>query len=68
MLRDLEIIEKYMHKVNSFFFGYTAGCCIIDNTNLARLRGTGKWKESMVLYRLPGQRQEDIEPLKILRL
>jgi transposase len=25
------------------FFGYTAGSCIIDNTNLARLRGTGKY-------------------------
>lgn len=24
------------------FFGYTASVCIIDNTNLARLRGTGK--------------------------
>jgi transposase len=24
------------------FFGYTAPVCIIDNTNLARLRGTGK--------------------------
>ena len=24
------------------FFGYTAKVCIIDNTNLARLRGTGK--------------------------
>lgn len=24
------------------FFGYTAGDCIIDNTSLARLRGTGK--------------------------
>jgi transposase len=24
------------------FWGYSAGCCIIDNTNLARLRGTGK--------------------------
>ena len=23
-------------------FGYSAGKCIIDNTNLARLRGTGK--------------------------
>lgn len=24
------------------FWGYSAGCCIIDNTNLARLRGTGR--------------------------
>jgi len=24
------------------FWGYTAGKCVIDNTNLARLRGTGK--------------------------
>jgi len=24
------------------FWGYAAGRCIIDNTNLARLRGTGK--------------------------
>lgn len=24
------------------FYGYAAGTCIIDNTNLARLRGTGK--------------------------
>jgi transposase len=28
--------ESFMH------FGYSAGRCIIDNTNLARLRGTGK--------------------------
>lgn len=24
------------------YWGYAAGTCIIDNTNLARLRGTGK--------------------------
>jgi transposase len=44
---------KFYHSFNRFrmkcffhealtFFGYTAKVCIIDNTNLARLRGTGK--------------------------
>lgn len=35
------IMKCFFHEALSFF-GYTASFCIIDNTNLARLRGTGK--------------------------
>jgi len=34
-------MKCFLHEALSFW-GYTAGVCIIDNTNLARLRGSGK--------------------------
>jgi len=34
-------MKCFFHEALSFF-GYAACCCIIDNTNLARLRGSGK--------------------------
>jgi transposase len=34
-------MKCFLHEALSFW-GYAAGVCIIDNTNLARLRGTGK--------------------------
>ena len=34
-------MKCFIHEALTFW-GYTAPCCIIDNTNLARLRGTGK--------------------------
>lgn len=48
-LRYLKFYRSFNRfKMKCFFhealmhFGYSAGICIIDNTNLARLRGTGK--------------------------
>ena len=34
-------MQCFIHEALSYF-GYSAGTCIIDNTNLARLRGSGK--------------------------
>ncbi len=34
-------MKCFLHEALTFW-GYTAGICIIDNTNLARLRGSGK--------------------------
>lgn len=34
-------MKCFLHEALSFW-GYSAPCCIIDNTSLARLRGTGK--------------------------
>jgi transposase len=35
------VMKCFLHEA-LMFWGYSAGRCIIDNTNLARLRGTGK--------------------------